>query len=50
MRNRVMTRLVRASVAAFVGQVGERVTGVDVLINCVGFFPVAPFEEMTFDQ
>jgi NAD(P)-dependent dehydrogenase (short-subunit alcohol dehydrogenase family) len=38
------------SVATFANQVGERVKGVDVLINCAGIFPAAPFEEMTLDQ
>ena len=37
------------AVSVFADHLRGRGTGVDVLINCAGYFPPQPFEEITFD-
>jgi NAD(P)-dependent dehydrogenase (short-subunit alcohol dehydrogenase family) len=38
------------AVAAFAKQVQQTYGHVDVLVNCAGFYPVVPFEQMTLTQ
>ena len=38
------------AVAAFAKQVQHTYGQVDVLVNCAGFYPVVPFEQMTLTQ
>lgn len=39
-----------ASCIQFAGQIGKEAGQVDVLVNCAGYYPIRPFEEMSLRE